>query len=142
MSLRHKSREIALQTLYQLELKNISLESTLDFDWIKNKKRIPSGVFIFAETIITGTLNHLEEIDMTIENHLTNWKLDKITKIDLSILRMSSFSLLFQNESIPPAVTLNEAVQLAKKFSSEKSHQFINGVLGAILNSIINKSEE
>jgi N utilization substance protein B len=92
----------------------------------------------FAERIVLGVLEHGREIDRLIGQYSENWRLDRISMIDRTILRMAIFELL-HCEDIPPKVTLNEAIELGKRYSSEDSGSFINGILDRIQNEAIRK---
>ena len=85
----------------------------------------------FAEELFEGTRTHLERIDAMISAHATGWTFERIAKVDLSILRLATFELLYRDD-IPEGASINEAVELGKRFGDEKSAKFINGVLGAI----------
>lgn len=82
----------------------------------------------FTEELIHGTIGHLEEIDAKIQSLARNWKFDRIARVDLAILRMACFELLYRSD-IPPVVTINEAIDLGKEYSNEESRRFLNGVL-------------
>ncbi len=119
---RIRSREVAMEILYQMEIQKsyeiermlAYYEETLDLDYIKE--------------VLTLWLSHKEEIEGKIMEHLQGWKLDRIAKIDLSILRLGITEILY-DDTIPVKVSINEAVNLAKKYVDEKSGKFINGVL-------------
>ncbi len=90
------------------------------------------------ERLVLGVLEHCKEIDQLIEKYSENWHLDRMNIIDRAILRMAAFELLYCGE-IPPKVTLNEAIELGKRFGSEDSGSFINGILDRIQNEVIRK---
>jgi N utilization substance protein B len=92
----------------------------------------------FAEQIVLGVQEHLQEIDRLIEKYSENWRLDRISLIDRNILRMAIFELLYCEE-IPPKVTLNEAIDLGKRFGTDDSGSFINGILDRIQNEFVRK---
>jgi len=92
----------------------------------------------FAKRIVLGVMEHRQEIDRLIEERSENWRLDRMTMIDRNILRIAIFELLYCSE-VPPKVTLNEAIDLGKRFGSEESGSFINGVLDRIQNEVIRK---
>ena len=85
-----------------------------------------------------GVLEHCEELDRLIEQYSENWRLDRIDVIDRNILRMALFELLYC-EDIPPKVTINEAIDLGKRYGSEDSGSFINGILDRIQNEVVRK---
>lgn len=92
----------------------------------------------YAVEVLKGTIQHLAEIDKLIEFHTTGWKKERIAKVDLAILRLAVYEIVFNNE-VPDSVAANEAVELAKKYSTEESGSFVNGVLGKIIRG---KSEQ
>ena len=93
------------------------------------------------ECLVLGVLEHRKEIDRLIEKYSKNWRLDRMPIIDRAILRMGTFELLYCGE-IPPKVTLNEAIELGKRFGSENSGSFINGILDRIQNEVIRKPSQ
>jgi len=99
------------------------------------------GTDEFAERIILGVLDHGQEIDQLIERFSKNWRLDRMNLVDRNILRMAIFELLYCND-IPPKVTLNEAVDLGKRYGSEDSGSFINGILDRIQKEVIQKPNQ
>ena len=90
------------------------------------------------ERLVLGVLEHCQEIDRLIEKYSENWRLDRMNIIDRAILRMAAFELLFCEE-IPPKATLNEAIELGKRFGSGDSGSFINGILDRIQNEVVRK---
>jgi N utilization substance protein B len=124
---RRKAREYALQILYQYEITGTpqgpeSLKSFWD-------DRSPGDdVKSFAEDLAIGTIKNLERIDSLISSVADNWQLQRMAAIDRNILRFATYELLYK-EDIPAAVTLNEAIEIAKKFSTSESFSFINGIL-------------
>ncbi len=92
----------------------------------------------FARRIVQGVIEHRNEIDQMIEERSEHWRLDRMTIIDRNILRMAIFELLHCDD-VPPKVTLNEAIDLGKRFGSEESGSFINGILDRIQNEVIRK---
>ena len=92
----------------------------------------------FLKRIVLGVLEHCGELDRLIEQYLENWRLDRINVIDRNILRMALYELLYCEE-IPPKVTINEAIDLGKRYGSEDSGSFINGILDRIQNEVVRK---
>ena len=136
MGTRRKSRELALQALYQW---NITRQDPFHIlDQLKANFSPTDGKDEFAEEIVVGVLEHYSHIDQLIEKYSEHWRLDRISIIDHNILRMAIFELLFR-EDIPPKVTLNEAIDLGKRFGSEDSSGFINGILDRIQKEVIHK---
>ncbi len=136
MRRRRKSREFALQALYQL---NITKQDATSLLAQFQKYFLPDGeADEFLKRLVIGVLNHYEELDRLIEKYSENWSLDRIDVVDRNILRMALFELLYFQE-IPPKVTINEAVDLAKRYGSEDSGSFINGILDRIQNEVVRK---
>ena len=132
---RRKAREIALQVLYGLNFVDIDVQKALDLFW--GNFVAPKAAKEFAAFLVQGTCEHKDELDKLIAGCSDNWSLGRMSKVDISILRLAVFEFLYC-EDIPPKVTLNEAVDLGKTFGSENSGSFINGILDA-LNLKLNK---
>jgi transcription antitermination factor NusB len=127
---RRRSRELALQLLYQLDVHggdDVALE--LEEFWARNA--VDSDVRTFAETLVLGTKKHQTTIDELISRFTEHWSLDRMAVVDRNILRQSVFELLWSVD-VPPRVAINEALEVAKKFSTQESSRFINGVLDRI----------
>lgn len=136
MGKRRRSREYALQVLYQLEISEGNAFQTLT----QSRENFPPkvGDDAFTEFVVLGVTQHLEEIDQLIKKYSEHWRLDRIALIDRNILRIAIFELLFCEE-IPPKVTINEAIDLAKRYGSEESGSFINGILDRIQKEVVHK---
>ncbi len=133
---RRKSREFALQVLYQLNITHQDAHSALQqFEEHFLQK---TGADDFFKRLVIGVLEHRSTLDHLIEQYSRHWQLDRINIIDRNILRMALFELLYCEE-IPPKVTINEAIDLGKQYGSEDSGSFINGILDRIQNEIIRK---
>ena len=129
MKNRRKARELALQILYQLELKKTSVEETLKV--IFSCYRFRPEVREFAEKLVWGTSHFLLPFNSLITKYAQNWTLDRIAMVDRNILRFAIYELLFL-KNIPPIVSINEAVEIAKRYGMEESGKFINGILDKI----------
>lgn len=134
---RRKAREIALQVLYSLNFVNIDAQDALELFW--GNFVAPKTAKEFAEFLVQGTCEHQKELDKLIADCSDNWSLGRMSRVDISILRLAVFEFLYCDD-IPPKVTLNEAVDLGKTFGSENSGSFINGILDA-LNLKLNKQD-
>jgi N utilization substance protein B len=133
---RRKSREFALQVLFQL---NITKQEAITALTQFQEHFSPDGeVDEFLKRLVLGVLEHLQELDRLIEKYSENWRLDRINIIERNILRMALFELLYCEE-IPPKVTINEAIDLGKRYGSEDSGGFINGILDGIQNEVVRK---
>lgn len=133
MRKRTQARECALQILYQSEMNPEELEEVIKDYWLQNPE-FEGEVRSFAERLVRGTAERLKEIDGVIQKAADNWDLQRMAVVDRNIMRFAVFELLFC-EDIPPKVTINEAVNIAKKFSQEESGKFVNGVLDKINHS-------
>ena len=129
MGLRRLSREYALQILYAVDVCKLESEDAQKSFW-KDRK---SGkkVLEFATTLVEGTLKNLPQIDSLIVKYARNWDLHRMASIDRNILRQATFEILYLLD-IPINVIINEAVELAKKYSTEESGKFVNGILDKI----------
>lgn len=132
------ARDAAMRMLYAYELtgelnENIIQETieptSLDAEDLK-----------YLNEVTQGTVAHRPQLDTLIEQHAVGWRLSRIGKVDLSILRLALFEMLYQKD-VPESVAINEAVELSKKYSDVKSKQFINGILGSI-SRLQNKEKE
>ena len=134
MGSRRIAREMALKILFQVDLVhcNVSEACAYTFQiediWQNND---PDAITSFCLELVKGVLPNLNEIDALIEKHANNWTLERMANIDRNILRIAIFEIVFV-DSIPKSVSINEAVELAKKYSTENSFGFVNGVLGKI----------
>jgi N utilization substance protein B len=129
MGTRRKSRELALQALYQGELAGPA--GLLDFaefcaHFQVNKKAMP-----YAKKLLDGVQGKREEINQLISRYAENWRLERMSVIDRNILRLAVFELHYQDD-IPTSVAINEAVEIAKRYSTDDSGPFINGILDAM----------
>lgn len=124
------ARECALQILYQFDMTKESIEDVLKKYWIENSEH-PSDVKEFAEKLVRDTLKSKDRIDSIISKYADNWHLNRMALIDLTIMRFATCELLYMSD-IPPKVTINEAVNIAKKFSQAESGKFVNGILDKI----------
>lgn len=129
MGIRRKARVLAFQTIYSWDINNESIDELLKFSW--KKEDINEEVANFARLLAAGTIENLGEIDELIKNNIRNWEFERLSKVDLAILRTSVFEIKYQ-EDVPPGVTINEAVEIAKSFGTDDSYKFINGVLDNI----------
>ncbi|WP_214824281.1 transcription antitermination factor NusB [Exiguobacterium algae] len=123
---RHEAREKAIQTLFQIEVSKLEVDEAIEFA-LDGAESDP-----FYEQLVTGTLEHKDDIDVLLVENLKNWRLERLGNVERTILRMAAFELLYV-ETIPENVTINEAVELAKSFADEEAAKLVNGVLGNII---------
>ena len=139
---RRKGRILAFQGVYSWDVSKSSVEDILNFSWLqKDSEGEDKGQTLspdsleertFASLIITGTIEHVAEIDELIKTHLSaNWTLERINKVSLAILRTSIYEMKFQNGS-QPKIVIDEAVKIAHEYGLEDSYKFINAVLDKI----------
>jgi len=129
MGTRRKAREAALQLLFQTEFNDISLEDILKLYW-KNKKA-DKETKAFSRSLVEKVLAHRDEIDLSIQSASENWRVSRMAVIDRCLLRLAVCELNF-DEGIAPAIVINEAIEIAKKYSGTEAANFINGILDAI----------
>jgi N utilization substance protein B len=139
---RRKARILAFQAIYAWESSGGKAEGILDFNWLEEDKRasLDDEVATFARLLIAGTLENIEAVDASINSHLQNWSFERLKRVDLAVLRIGAYSLLFQRD-IPAQITIDEAIEIAKEYGSEDSYRFINGVLDGIWKTESAKSE-
>ena len=132
---RRKSRIIAFQALYSLNVSRVPTEELLTFSWLKKDSEFTPNELeeqTFASFIISGTIDHLDEIDNLISSHLSSsWTMERINKVSLAILRTSTYEIKFQAGS-NPKIVIDEAVNIAKEYGSDDSYKFINAILDKI----------
>ena len=124
----------AIQFLYQWELNRPKVLADDLYHFFENQEE-ERVYYSFAEELINGTIQNIETIDREIASHASNWTFERIAKVDLAILRLAIFELLYRTD-IPPIVTINEAIELSKIFSNLDSKRFINGILDKMKNKI------
>jgi transcription antitermination protein NusB len=129
MASRRKARELALQMLFQWEVGSHEPESVIA-NSLRDKKLDPA-VEKFARALFEGTIKEIPALDLLISKHSKNWKIARMPAVDRNVLRMALYELIHQPET-QPAVIINEALEIARRFSSEESVEFINGVLDGI----------
>lgn len=117
---RRQARELALQALFQLDNHEIMIEEAIG--------HVTEEKDSFLTQLVTGVVNHKDEIDASLTDKLENWSLSRLPKIERTVLRIAVFELLFTEET-PAKVVINEALEICKVFGDEKSSRFVNGVL-------------
>lgn len=129
MGLRRKGREYALQALYLSEVAKMGGEKALAH--IKTGENIEKPILEFAQRLTEGTSAHLKEIDDLIKQYAKNWDMTRMAALDRNILRLGTYELLYEMET-PVSVIIDEAVEMAKTFSTPDSGKFVNGILDKI----------
>lgn len=136
---RHRSRDVALQVLYAMELEPVQ-EDPEDlasderiqghFQRVAKHFEVPRGAGEFSEQLVRGVLMNRKALDETIESFATNWRVDRMTVIDRNVLRLGAYELM--HTDTPTAVVINEAVDLAHRFGDDHSPSFVNGILDSL----------
>ncbi len=134
MGSRRRARECALQMLFQYDLSQPSLNDLFESYWNEltelkeeHREKVPA----FANRIVAGVIAHLADIDLIIGRHAERWRISRMAAVDRNILRMAVYEFLHEPDT-PRAVVINEALEIARRFSTLEATQFINGILDAI----------
>jgi N utilization substance protein B len=131
MRKRSLARELALQVLYQIDIAQEPPETVLVAFWQAQDEQVDETVKHFSSELVLGVVANRDTIDAKISEYATNWQLKRMAVVDRNVLRLSCFELVFR-EDIPPKVSINEAVELAKKYSGVQAGKFVNGVLDKV----------
>jgi len=133
MASRRKARILAFQALYAWEASASSLEDLYKFPWVEEAKlgQMEEELLVFTRLIIAGVIEKSELVDAAIRRHLSHWPFERLKKVDLAILRMGAYCLMFQGD-IPARITIDEAIEISKEYGADDSYKFINGVLDGI----------
>ena len=152
---RRKGRIYAFQALYSYDVGGVQLDELLKLEWTlkedeeeevktdsyfepsaEKKTVVSSDSADYARILISGTINHLEEVDSMIKAHLSEkWDFNRLNKVSLAILRMSVYSLLYQKE-LPASIVIDEAIDIARKYGADDSFKFINAILDTVRKEI------
>ncbi len=128
-SRRTRARERALQALYQIDVAAEGIDEALAAFW-KSFEPVEREVREMAEALVRGVAEHRRAVDEAIEEASSNWRLDRMARVDRNVLRLAVYELL--QTDVPVKVVINEAIELGKKFGSESSGAFVNGVLDKV----------
>jgi transcription antitermination protein NusB len=129
MGSRRKAREYALQMLFQWDITKDNIDQVITGFWSNNEE--PQAVRDFANQLVNRTIEHVEEIDAVIQRHAEHWRLDRMAVVDRNLLRLATQEFIYDKET-PSTVVINEAIEIARRFSAQESPQFINGILDSI----------
>ncbi|GAB6099029.1 transcription antitermination factor NusB [Halanaerocella petrolearia] len=136
---RRQAREVAVQFLYQADINKQGLVKNLENLHEERPKLELRGSFL--SDIIEGTYHKQHELDQMVDDNVSDWKTDRMGKIERNVIRLALYEMLYEEE-VPVPVSINEAIELAKNFSGEKAGKFVNGILGKVANSLDLKEEE
>lgn len=139
MGLRRKGREAAFQLIYQIDLGGMSFEDASREFW--DQLGVPKDARDFAVSLIKGVVDNLPKIDELISEYSHNWKLHRMNTVDKNILRIGVYELIFCADT-PTKVVINEAIEIGKKFGTQDTGSFINGILDKIAKSVRENSSE
>lgn len=137
---RRLAREIAVSSLYQMEMNEVSADEAVDMlmEELRNDNEIeadPSEVGStdeYARELVFGVTEHRQSIDGMLQQYLTGWQVDRLSRVDRQVLRLACYEMVFRDD-IPPKAAINEAIELAKHFGTDESGKFVNGVLGQLV---------
>ncbi|GHT56715.1 N utilization substance protein B [Spirochaetia bacterium] len=153
MASRRKGRILAFQALYSWEVngainpgsaKNPTIpEDLLEFPWLESDKRaaLEEDIAGFSRLLVVGTIENIAAIDAMIKGHLENWDISRLNRVDLAILRLSAYTLMYQGD-VAPSIVINEAIGISKEFGADDSFRFINGVLDSIKRTLQNSQKD
>ena len=129
MRRRTQAREYVLQILYSIDITKGDAQDRIDTFW--KYRNANESARSFTDDLVLGVLKNKDAIDKIISTYATNWQLERMAAVDRNILRFATYELLFMND-IPPKVSINEAIEIAKKFGDKDSGKFVNGILDKI----------
>lgn len=140
---RRLARELAIQSLYHISMNQVTSDESISMvlEEAGSEREEPVSqadlqeIAPYVKTLVEGTSGLIEKIDPLLEEYLKGWKVDRLSKVDLQILRLAVYEMVFQQE-VPPKVVINEAIELAKWFGTEESGKFVNGVLGKMFKEL------
>lgn len=134
MRKRTKARELALQVLYKIDVTSDAVDKALAEFWTDVETEVEPDIKEFTGRLVTGVVQNLSVIDESISQFAQNWQLSRMAVVDRNILRIGCFELRFCDD-VPPKVSINEAIDLAKKYSGAEAGKFVNGILDKIKSS-------
>ena len=130
MGPRRKAREYALQMLFQWDITHDTIDR-IAVTFFQNQPEESQSIVDFARQLVTGAVDHVEQIDQLISRHAEHWRLDRMATVDRNLLRLAVQEFLYEKDT-PKTVVINEAIEIARRFSTQESPQFINGILDSI----------
>jgi N utilization substance protein B len=143
MASRRKGRILAFQALYFWESNRVPVDELVSFAWLEDEKlkSLDENIAAFSRSLIAGAIENIGDIDKMLKNHLENWDISRLNRVDLAVLRMSVYSLMFQSD-MPPSIVIDEAIGICKEFGTDESYKFINGVLDSIRKSLTQQEKK
>ncbi len=132
MRKRTQSRELAMQLLYLISVTHDGFDAAMENFWHDDERGlVPKEIREFSVELARGVTENMDAIDVKIAEYALNWEPERMAMIDRNILRLAGYELLFRPD-IPPKVAINEAIELAKKYSGQEAAKFVNGILDKI----------
>lgn len=141
---RRKARELAVQSLYQMEMNNVSAAEAVSVSLAETlmgeeENELSDGSITgleeYIKELVVSTSSHREAIDGMLKGFLTGWQVDRLSRVDRQILRLAVYEMVYRDD-VPPKVVINEAIEIAKRFGTEESGKFVNGVLGRVIKEL------
>ncbi|MDB5056253.1 MAG: nitrogen utilization protein [Bacilli bacterium] len=140
---RRLAREIALQSLYQMQMNEVTASEAIAMAIHEAENDNESALLLqnekiepkYIEELVVGTEQHKKIIDELLVEYLKGWQIDRLSKVDKEVLRLAAYEMIFRDD-VPPKVVVNEAIELSKHFGTEESGKFVNGVLGKMIKEL------
>ena len=136
-STRHRSREVALQVLYAIDLARQRTADTPEgsraeeaFERVAAHFELPEGARVFAKELVTGVCRLRQDLDARLATHSENWRIDRMAAVDRNVLRIGAYEIL--HSDTPAVIAIDEAVELARRFAGDRSPGFVNGILDSV----------
>jgi len=147
MASRRKARILAFQALYfwdassQQKTSRAPVEELITFAWLEEEKlkALDEDMAAFSRALIAGTIENINDIDSFIQKHLENWDITRLNRVDLAVLRISAYTLMYQTD-IPPSIVIDEAIGICREFGTDDAFKFVNGVLDSIRKTLQEKT--
>ncbi|MBD3918699.1 transcription antitermination factor NusB [Paenibacillus sp. PR3] len=147
---RRLAREIAVQSLYQMEMNEVTAAEAVDMLMEEARQQdnelgaLPAEaakVNEYTRELVMGVVERKKAIDEMLQQHLTGWQVDRLSRVDRQVLRLACYEMVFRDD-VPPKAAINEAIELAKHFGTDESGKFVNGVLGKLIGAINSSKQD
>jgi N utilization substance protein B len=145
MASRRKGRILAFQALYfwDSSKEDAAMEELLAFGWLEKEKllRLDEDIAVFSRALIAGTVENIDAIDNMIKDHLEHWDITRLNRVDLAVIRISAYALMYQSD-VAPSIVIDEAIGICREFGTDGSYKFVNGVLDSIHRALSSGQKE
>lgn len=147
---RRLAREIAVQSLYQMEMNEVTAAEAVDMLMEEARQQDnelgaqpaeAAKVNEYTRELVMGVVERKKAIDEMLQQHLTGWQVDRLSRVDRQVLRLACYEMVFRDD-VPPKAAINEAIELAKHFGTDESGKFVNGVLGKLIGAINSSKQD